>query len=211
MSIHELERGVITELSERPTVVDVGANVGEFSAAVLELRPGATVYVSEPNPPCRDKLRERFGSGVVLIPALGAQAGALTLHRGSEYDECATLHPRGARVPELVQGPALDVEVVTLDSLAIEHIDLLKIDAEGSEPEVIEGARDTLLRTDAVLFEWISGATRYRDSSELRRAVALLDRAGFEVRVLGYPDPLDLSDRNDGPAVVEFCIARRLR
>jgi FkbM family methyltransferase len=206
MSIDPAELAVVSSLPERPTVVDVGANVGEFSAAVLELRPGAKVYASEPNPPCRDKLRERFGSGVVLIPALGAQAGAPTLHRGSEYDECATLHPRGARLPELVQGPALHVEVLPLDSFGIAHIDLLKIDAEGSEPEVIEGARDTLFRTDAVLFEWISGATRYRDSSDLRRAVALLDRAGFEIR---DAHGAALDPRDDGPAKSDICVARK--
>jgi FkbM family methyltransferase len=208
MPIDPAERGVIAGLPERPTVVDVGANVGEFSAAVLELRPGAKVYASEPNPPCRDKLRERFGSGVVLIPALGAQAGAPTLHRGSEYDECATLHPRGARLPELVQGPALHVEVLPLDSFGIAHIDLLKIDAEGSEPEVIEGAAETLARTSVVMFEWISGASRYRDSSELLRAVALLEHAGLEVRD-AYGAALD--PRDDGPAKSDICIARRLR
>lgn len=208
MSIDTHELWVVDELPERPTVVDVGANVGEFTAAVLERRPAATVFAFEANPALCAGLRERFaGQRVSVHGALGAERGELELHTHPDNPELGSFYLR-PWVPEVQMCDHEHVEVSALDSFAIERVELLKIDAEGHEPEVIAGAAETLARTCVVLFEWISGASRYRESSELRRAVELLGHAGFEVRD-AYGAVLDPSD--DGPARHDICVARKRR
>ena len=51
----ELRHGV--RLPQQPVVLDVGANIGLFSLAVAQLRPGARIYSFEPIPPIYEALR----------------------------------------------------------------------------------------------------------------------------------------------------------
>jgi hypothetical protein len=98
------------------------------------------------------------------------------------------------------------VEVGTLDALAIGRVDLLKIDAEGHEPEVIAGAAVTLARTGCVLFEWLAGSGRYREPDALAAILAQLARHGFHVRDAHGADVLPSS-----ADAAHVCIARKRR
>lgn len=58
-------------LSENPVIVDVGANIGMFSLAVLEKNPAAVIYAFEALPPIYEKLRiniELYGENVKIFP-----------------------------------------------------------------------------------------------------------------------------------------------
>ena len=77
--------------------------------------------------------------------------------------------------------PTGDIQVRTLDGVAqeegISSIDLLKLDVEGHELAVLEGARETLARTRAVQFEF--GGSNIDSGAFLRDIVALL--GGFRI------------------------------
>lgn len=137
---------------EHPTILDVGANVGDYSNRIMQLMSGARLYAFEPHPKTFDRLRqeaERHGYAAFNV-ACGHQRGRLSLydyrdHDGSIHaslyeDVIASLH-RGQPV-------AHDVEVITLDDFVEEHgigkVDLIKIDTEGHEMKVLEGIRKTI-------------------------------------------------------------------
>lgn len=132
-------------------VVDVGANIGQFAAAVSAMRPGTEVISLEPDPAVYERLvanMRDLPEVTCLNLGAGARAAVLPFHRGP-----LTV------TSSFVAGPGtteiIDVPVVPLDDLTegLRRIGLLKIDVEGFECDVARGAIGTLARSDAVLVE----------------------------------------------------------
>ena len=138
-------------VSPGATVLDVGANSGLFSLLAARSDPAVTVHAVEPV--------ARVFSVLESNVALNGLPN-VTCHRLACSDRSgpATLHvPAGEAVPvmaSLVAGWAdtaatgEPVECTTVDGLvageAIDRVDVVKIDAEGSEDAVLRGARATL-------------------------------------------------------------------
>src|SRR5690348_18407521 len=79
----KLEQQWIREMNVA-TVVDVGANTGQFSSAARAVLPGAAIYAFEPLPDCFPKLRTRVrGTGrfAAFQVALGDSTGTVDLRR----------------------------------------------------------------------------------------------------------------------------------
>lgn len=117
---------------DQATVVDVGAHIGNHSlwlAAVC----GADVHAFEPDLQDAETLyrsvdyNDLHGQVCIYGFALGAESG----------------HARsmGKGIYEVGVGPT---EVRTLDSFGLEEVAMIKVDVEGMEPDVLEGAAHTL-------------------------------------------------------------------
>lgn len=144
-------------------VIDVGANIGLFSLAVLASVPQSTVHMFEPSPVPRGLLsqtlkRNAFGDRVRLnAAALYSEVGEMDfyVHAGKH---AALDGLRDTRYATVGDASCIRVPVTTLDSYvkqsAIQRLDLLKLDAEGAELSILQGATVTL-RTlrPTVLFE----------------------------------------------------------
>ena len=136
-------------LPESPVVVDAGACIGDFAAAMLELRPKAKIVCIEPSKRNRALLRNLLGKRVEIIPAaLAAYAEVVDIHEpigeGGRYYQWATIHPdlysRANQRPDLIEVDVYQVNCITIDFL-LEHfgrIDYLKMDIEGSESAILE-------------------------------------------------------------------------
>jgi FkbM family methyltransferase len=130
----------LPKLEEGAVVVDVGAHIGAFSVPMARLASGARVFAYEPDPSSRALLEEnlRLNGLANVFPrpeALSAAPGRAPLFRA-----------RANPVLSNLLGPvdvdqALDVPVLGLpDVLAresLDRIDLLKIDAPGSEYDIL--------------------------------------------------------------------------
>ncbi len=134
------------------TVVDIGANIGYFTAHMARLVGSAgTVHAFEPEPDNFELLIDNMhANGLLWVQAhqaaVGAQAGTAVLHT-SDYN--GGMH----RLYDSVccTGPAFAVPVLRLDqALADTRIDLIKIDIEGYEPAALLGAQ-TCLQSNAGL------------------------------------------------------------
>ena len=124
------------------TIIDVGANKGNTALRFLRFFPDATVHAFEPVPVTCEVLRRRAGFRqriCVQQKALGNQSGMLSIQLHADSERNSLLNAcDGAAV-----GSA-QITVTTLDRYAAEQalqkIDLLKIDTEGYELQVLEGA-----------------------------------------------------------------------
>jgi FkbM family methyltransferase len=130
------------------TFVDVGANIGFYSLMAAEVAgPSGRVIAFEPNPDVHQHLQETIrNNGIQNIileqAAVGDAAGwtDLFVPKESGNNTATMIANEGGR--------PVRVPVVTLDEYLDRHqvarVDFLKIDAEGFEPKVIQGARSAI-------------------------------------------------------------------
>lgn len=155
---YEPEQTALFERLLRPghTVLDVGANVGYYTllASVL-VGDAGRVHAFEPEPRNAGFLRRhvsinRRGNVRVEQAALSDRAGTARFDFGS-----------GSGTGHLAEAGALEVRTLRLDDYCAEHglaPDAVKIDVEGAEMSVLEGARETFARHRPILFLSTHGA-----------------------------------------------------
>jgi FkbM family methyltransferase len=147
----------------RPVVLDVGAHQGEYSRLVRATLPDAEIHAFEPHPSSAEQLASRLEGRVTIVAsAVGSSRGMLDLYDYADAD--GSSHASAYRgVIETIHGrpsKALKVPVLPLDTYVEEknltHILLLKIDTEGHELRVLEGALSSLGRgiIECVQFEF---------------------------------------------------------
>lgn len=176
-------------------VVDAGANVGYMS--VLAATAGARVIAFEPNPELLPILRQNAGSKIDVRPVgLGARR-----HTSTFVTPDASAHNTGlGRLGSETDRGGVMVEVETLDeALGGQTAAILKLDVEGAELSVLEGA-DTALRERRlrhIIFEDHHGAGS-------RVMSHLLDR-GYTIYSVGWTlTGPKLGDRSTPPAHAHF-------
>ncbi|MCC5613114.1 FkbM family methyltransferase, partial [Nostoc sp. CHAB 5834] len=124
---------------------DIGANVGNRTAIFLSLQ--ARVIAIEPQPACVQKLKNRFGNQINIIPkGLGSEQGVLPMHISdastlSTFSEEWINELGSNRFSGYEWKETIDVEITTLDQLIAEYgvPHFCKIDVEGYELNVIKG------------------------------------------------------------------------
>ena len=150
--------------SDKPVFIDVGANTGNYSLALLDQYPGASIHAIEPHPINYSRLTERMPSSKVKNHniAIGERGGKLTLYDRADFDGSphASLHKGVISEIHKQEINAFEVVVETLDdfitSERVDHIDLIKIDTEGNEFAVLRGASKILEqgKLDCIQFEF---------------------------------------------------------
>ena len=157
----EPELALISELIRRGGIaVDVGANHGFYAFALS--RFAGRVMAFEPNPDyalfARWMLRGRAG---VHQFALSNRSGRATFQVPVSRDGIV-LHFSGSLTGDFSEFPkvqAYDVELRTLDSFDLSDVSFIKIDVEGTERDVLDGARATIMRDrPPMVIELLSGA-----------------------------------------------------
>ncbi|WP_343081312.1 FkbM family methyltransferase [Ostreiculturibacter nitratireducens] len=160
------------------TVIDVGANVGEFSLAVAAR--GARVFAIEGDPKVFECLTRNIAGVKEITPEqalIWRTEETLTFYSVPHKADSSIFKPVSDEGVQAISLPA-----TTLDRFAerhgIESVALLKCDAEGAEPEVIEGGRDLLSRTRQVAFDTGPERMGQETSADVERLLAEL---GFSV------------------------------
>lgn len=124
------------------TVVDCGAYIGDHTIA-YKRRVGADgrVLAFEPNPAAYACLTRNCPDVEAYRMGLGARADSLSLSIAEGNYGASRIAPGGDE----------QVEVRPLDSFGLDRLDVMKVDAEGFEPQVLAGARETIARCRPVL------------------------------------------------------------
>jgi FkbM family methyltransferase len=155
-----LVQGVLDHDVRPGTVLDVGANAGQFARASVELL-GCPVHSFEPLPAAADAFEANLSDrpDVQLHrTALGATDGSITFYP-HEYTLASSALPRqdGAAEAWTGEGAPIEVPVARLDEVvdvdALAGPVLLKLDVQGYEAEVLAGAPRTLAGCGALVVE----------------------------------------------------------
>ncbi len=182
------------------TIIDVGANVGQFAVSAAKCFPEAMVHSYEPVPECYAELERtarRFPNICTSPLALGDTAGELNFHINSHTHSSSVLplsenHKRA--FPSAREVRTIPVRVSTLDleygAADLAGPVLLKIDVQGYEANVLAGAKKVLPSIDYVVVE-VSFQPLYAEERSLKDIFAFLDGFGLEFLqpVSFLPDP----------------------
>jgi FkbM family methyltransferase len=208
----EMSRHLIDHVRLGPDDVafDVGANLGWYSVLLDRLSaPGARIFAFEPDPESyRLLLGNLAANGTTRVTALNLALGArpgfadLYRYRKSNNGRHSLLHrnPAGlVRVPVTTLG-----EFWQREQLGQKSIRFMKLDVEGYEYFVLQGAGDLLRRCACLQLEYSSDSfqTAGLDAGAMIR---LLAGAGLSARVfaqgelrpISYPELARLHSQRD--------------
>ena len=147
------------------TFVDVGAHIGSVNSEVSRHCPSVSLVAIEPIPDKALHLRRKFPRAEVHNCALSDRDGEVTFY----VDSASSAYSSLAR--HSLASTAITVEVKRLDQIVTTGVDVIKIDVEGAELGVLQGAEeltktsrptimvesgptDVLGYTKKALFEW---------------------------------------------------------
>lgn len=183
---------VVSSLARRDvnpkSVIDAGANVGQFAVACWKILSPTIIHCFEPDPATVKRLQQNVSTlpGVqVHAIALGAIPGAIDFNVNRDSQVSSALELSGERLkafPSDTVSKKIRVTVETLDRLSgelrLEKPILLKLDVQGYERQVLEGSSAILNDIEFVLVE-MSFDQLYVGAPTFTELTDWLKQAGF--------------------------------
>ena len=158
---------VVKALKERGicpgTVIDIGANVGQFAVAAARFFPGTEIHSFEPVEETVRRLIKNTAAEKRITAhqtAIGERSGEAEIYINSDSRATSILPLAKAHLeafPHAVETKKSTVKISTLDGI-FSQIDLprpvlIKIDVEGYEWQVISGGGETFKKADHIVIE----------------------------------------------------------
>ncbi|MBI2839370.1 MAG: FkbM family methyltransferase [Acidobacteria bacterium] len=201
----------LERIGSRPrTIVDVG--VAQGTPELYGAFPDAHLVLIEPLvefQPCISQFLDHH-RGTFFPVGLGAHPGMRTMYIEPKYMERSSLFKRAPAEASGERHSTRGIAVTTLDALLAEHHFAppfgLKIDAEGCEYEIIQGAAEFLRLTDFVIAE-VAVPRRFDGGYEFLGFIELMSSRGFVVS-----EVLDIGRAPDGSlAFLDMVFTRKQR
>ena len=177
----------VMELLLRPdsNCLDVGCNWGSFLAEMVRLAPGGAHMAFEPLPHLHEKLVAKYPDVDVRRVALSNVAGTSTFQFVTNFEGYSGLRRR--MYPGEPEIEEIEVETARLDDLLAgdRRVDFIKIDVEGAERLVLEGAVATLRHwRPTIVFEFGRGASEYYGTTPDAMFDLLAGEGGLAIYVM---------------------------
>ena len=171
-------------------ILDIGANHGNWTRSAVQFFPEAQYTLVEPQDHLKVHVQDLIAVGVNLrwiSAGIADRSGTLPFHV-SRRDDSSTFAPH---VGSVFSGTAL-LEVKSIDDLLqtsqLSVPDLVKIDAEGMDLKVLQGATRILGITDVFLVE--ASVISPIENSALR-VMEFMDEKGYRL--------IDITEMNRSP------------
>jgi FkbM family methyltransferase len=172
------------EFKEDDIVFDCGANSGDLFLRLQKLINADNYYAFEPNPADFNILKSNaWGRKNIFSLALGNVDSELTFYIATSGGDSSLIEPKTFDEKVIVR-------VVRLDSFMVErkidYVKLLKLEAEGFEPEILEGLGAMIRRCEYVAVD--GGYERGKDCEQtLTTCTNYLLANGFEMMDINFP------------------------
>jgi FkbM family methyltransferase len=170
------------------TIIDIGANIGQFAVASAKLFPGVAIHCFEPNPESVARLSKNLSKlpNTFVYPIACGERNGEVEFRVNAYSPSSSILPLGpahkAAFPRAEEKATINVKLSTLDDaldgVPIEHPTLLKIDVQGYESNTLLGAKKTLRQIDYVVIE-TAFKPMYEGDSVFADVCSILEADGF--------------------------------
>ncbi len=172
-------------------VIDAGAGAGGFARMARGIWPEATIISFEPASRFNQTLKQLDDRHAIHRDALGATQGlaVLNLTQGSESNSVLKFLPGGplCKIHRVIGSE--EVHQTTLDSLTLERVDVLKMDVQGAELNVLDGAANVLSKWRPVIYTEVAIQQQYEGQPLLEDVDEYLAERGYE-RLHLYESPM---------------------
>ena len=169
------------------TVIDVGANVGQYALFIADVLPQAKIHAFEPLPTALESLATNTaGKNVTVYPfALSDEHGKVTMNL-NDFGPSSSMLPSTELLnrdfPQARKTTPIEIETrlfhELLDVSILEREILVKIDVQGVEDKVIRGAPELMKAARVVVCE--------ASFVEIYRGQTLFDDIYMLLREYGY-------------------------
>jgi len=191
---YKIQRHLINGYSNELTIFDIGAYVGDIALKYNQLFPRSTIFCFEPFPDSYSKLEKNTSSFKNIITI----NKGLSEHEGYSEFQINSSAPTNSifktdKLSELRWGKGLletidtiEVEMTTIDSFvkteSIDKIDILKMDVQGAEYMVLNGAKNTLKKGIVnMIYTEIILVPTYEGQIPFEETIKLIKSYGFEL------------------------------
>lgn len=139
------------------TILDIGAHQGSWSKLVRQIWPESTIFMIEANTDHKQELQQVAWTNGFEIALLGEKA-----KKAVDYYASTSAFDTGNSIFREQTSFFDNCEIrklpmVTLDSIVkkrnLKNIDFIKLDTQGSELNILKGAKKTILHTEFILLE----------------------------------------------------------
>lgn len=180
---------IVPMLKPGDVVVDVGANIGDHTIAYAEaVGPTGKVHAFEPQGKAFACLVLNTGEFPYVLPyyyGLSDRAGLEFMHIESGNQGASYI--TASRNPELY--PTL---VIPLDFLNLPQLDFMKIDVEGYESNVLDGAICTIERHRPIVLCELNRRLLARTGTTPKQIVHFFEHRGYRLDFLQSDYSLDM-------------------
>jgi FkbM family methyltransferase len=168
-------------------VFDVGANIGEWSIMAFQSEPNIHIFAFEPLPIAfnsyKKKLQTSLAKAELFQLALSDHLGRAEFYHCTARSTLSSLFRRDIFSSKKTE--KISVELDTLDHFCTIHhinkIDYLKIDTEGGEISILQGAKNLLKNHYVTALQFEYGGC-YKDAgTTLKEAMQILTEAGYVI------------------------------
>lgn len=178
------------------TIIDVGANVGQFGDGLRADGFRGKIVSFEPTMAAFEALSQKAkadGNWEAYQCGIGAEPGSAVLHASklSVFNSVLPLsNVAGLHDERMAVDHTEEISIRTLDEVVgrLPGKILLKVDTQGYEKQVMEGARQTIARVAGILME-LPVIHTYRGEWHLHEALKYMYEAGFvpaQIQAVGY-------------------------
>lgn len=190
-----------TMLSKNSNCIDIGAYRGRVLTEIVQVAPGGKHIAYEPLPHIHDYLVKRFPSVDVRLAAVSNEDGETSFTYVKNAPARSGFRERTSSEPQQIEKLAVRTEALD-SSLPAGYVPgLIKIDVEGAERLVIEGAIKTITKyKPVIIFEHGRGGAPYYGTQPRQVYELLHDEAGLNIYDLDGNGPYSLDQLEEAYA-----------
>lgn len=163
-------------------VLDIGANIGDHTVAYSDWvgsKGKVTAFECgyEANACLRNNMRGRENV-VILDMALWSSDGWLNFNEDNKNFGASFV------MKSNVSSHESPVKCMDLDSITLERVDFMKIDAEGAESEILRGAEDTIGKFKPIICMEVNGFALKRAGSSEEELLNIIKSFGYDYEII---------------------------
>ena len=174
------------------TLVDVGANLGGYTNLILQNTKVKEIHIFEPSKKCFGYLKKKFTQNKIYInnKALSNTNKMNTFYESEVLSQSSLHNVKNKFNSNLENTDVYKIECVTLDKYFYGRkknfvIDLLKIDAEGEDLKVLEGASKLLKNKNIRLIKIeLLNSFNQKNNSNINEIIFFLNKYNYYITTI---------------------------